>query len=83
MNREVGETQGIWALETYTTGGETKSADENGTGFRGQRLIVKGNHWVERNHGISLDIPFEDDRCPRMQFAVNPRKSPARIDYWP
>jgi len=83
VNRELEKFQGVWALESYTNEGVTKSADDVGTTFRGQRLIVNGNHWVERNYGISLDIPFEDNRWPRMQFGVNPRKSPARIDYWP
>lgn len=83
VNRELEKFQGVWALESYTIEGETKSADEEGTTFRGLRMIVNGNHWVDRNYGISLDIPFEDNRWARMQFGVNPRKSPARIDIWP
>jgi uncharacterized protein (TIGR03067 family) len=81
VKRELEKFQGVWVLESYTVEGVTKSADEVGTTFRGQRLIVNGNHWVERFYGTPTDI--EDDRSPRMQFGVNPRKSPARIDYWP
>ncbi len=81
--RELEKFQGVWALESYTTEGVTKSADDDGTTFRGQRLIVNGNHWVERFYGTPADIADEDDRLPRMQFGINPTKSPARIDYWP
>jgi uncharacterized protein (TIGR03067 family) len=81
--RELEKLQGIWALEAYTTEGETKSANEFGTPFRGQRLIVKRDHWVERFYGTPVDIADEDDRLPRMQFGINPTKAPGRIDYWP
>lgn len=82
-NRELEKFQGVWALESYTTEGVTKSASDRGTSFRGQRLIIKENHLVERFHGTPADIADDDDRLPRMQFEIAPTKSPARIDYWP
>ena len=80
---ELDKLQGTWVLESYTNDGKTTSADERGTSFRGQRLIVKGNHWVERYAGTPADIPDDDNRLPRLQFAINPSKVPARVDIWP
>lgn len=83
VERELERLQSVWTLESYTTDGETKSANDEVTTFRGQRLIITGDHWVEQFYGAYANVAEEDDRFPWMRFGVKPRKSPARIDYWP
>ena len=81
--REFEKFQGVWVLESYTNEGVTKSGDDEGTTFRGQRLIVKGNHWVNRYANTPADLADDDDGLARMQFGINSSKSPRRIDSWP
>jgi uncharacterized protein (TIGR03067 family) len=72
--------QGTWVLESYTTDGVVKSAEDENTSFHGERDTIVGNRRVYRYKDTPEGIADDDDNIPRDEIRIDATKSPAWFD---